>query len=153
MDAGRDARDSRPSSGNTETSGRQNRVLAAPILRFDLRTEVDQLRRMPSYDAGEPTGKTLVKEPDLRIVLMALRSGARLEEHHASGPISIQAIDGRLRFRTPEESTELSAGQLLALEPAIPHDVEAIDDTAFLLTIGRTTYQNVSDQHERRAEQ
>ena len=48
-----------------------------------------------------------------------------------------------------DERVELATGQLLALEPGIPHDVEAIEDSAFLLTIGRTTYEHVSDWHER----
>jgi quercetin dioxygenase-like cupin family protein len=50
--------------------------------------------------------------------------------------------------RLPTASIELTAGQLLAVESGIRHDVEAIEDSAFLLTIGRTTYENVSDRHE-----
>jgi quercetin dioxygenase-like cupin family protein len=126
-------------------------VLAASVLRFDLRTELDQLRRQPSYQSGKPTGKTLVKEPDLRIVLMALKAGARLEEHRASGPISVQEIEGSLRLRLPDTSVDLAAGQILVLEPGIRHDAEAVSDAVFLLTIGRTTYEHVSDRHEPRA--
>lgn len=125
-------------------------VLAAPIMRFNLRTEMERLRQLPSYHQGNPTGKTLVKEPDLRIVLMALKAGARLEEHRASGPISVHALEGRLRLRVAEEAVEMTAGELLMLEPNLAHDVDALEDSAFLLTLGRTTYQDVSDQHERR---
>jgi quercetin dioxygenase-like cupin family protein len=129
---------------------RDDRVLAAPVLTFDLRAELESLRRKPGYGAGEPTGTTLLKEPDLRIVLMALRAGGRMVEHHASGPISVQPIEGRFRFSLPDHSVELEAGQLLALEPGIAHSIEAIEDTAFLLTIGRTTYRDVHDHHEPR---
>lgn len=121
------------------------------MLRFRLGHELDQLRRLPSYASGKPTGKTLVKEPDLRIVLMALKAGARLEEHDASGPCSVQGIEGILRLRLRDAAVELAAGELLALEPGIPHDVEALEDAAFLLTIGRTLYEHVSDHHEPRA--
>jgi quercetin dioxygenase-like cupin family protein len=143
------ARDSSISS--TNVPGNQTRALAAPVLTFDLSAELDELRRQPSYQNGAPTGRTLVKEPDLRIVLMVLKSGGRLEEHRASGPLSVQALEGRLRLRLPDGSAELSAGQLLALEPDIRHDVEAIEDCAFLLTIGRTTYHTLPPgQHEPR---
>jgi quercetin dioxygenase-like cupin family protein len=124
------------------------RALEAPVLSFSLRTEVEQLRQQQSYQNGEPSGRTLVKEPDLRVVLLALRAGARLKEHHASGPISIQVIEGPIRVSLPAESVDLTAGQLLALESGVRHDVEAIGDSAFLLTIGRTTYEHVSELHE-----
>jgi quercetin dioxygenase-like cupin family protein len=123
-------------------------TLAAPMLQFDLRIEAEQLRAQDSYPQGSPTGRTLVKEPDLRIVLMALKAGAKLKEHQASGPISIQALDGIIRLRVDQGSVELTPGELLMLESGIPHDVDAVQDAMFLLTIGRTTYQQVSDHHE-----
>ncbi len=124
------------------------RAIEAPVLTFSLESEVEQLRQQTRYMNGDPSGRTLVKEPDLRIVLLALRVGARLQEHQTSGPLSIQVIEGPIRVRLPGGSVDLSAGQLLALEPGIRHDVEAIEDAAFLLTIGRTTYDHVSELHE-----
>jgi quercetin dioxygenase-like cupin family protein len=143
-------RDHDSSLGVSRSPKHGGRALEAPVLSFSLRSEVEQLRQQPSYLKGDPSGRTLVKEPDLRIVLMALKAGARLQEHHASGPISVQAIEGRLRVRLAAESFELTAGQLLALESGIRHDVEAIEDSAFLLTIGRTKYERVSELHEPR---
>lgn len=136
------------SAGSSSGGGR---VLAAPVLTFDLDRELAQLRQKAGYEAGEPTGTTLLKEPDLRIVLMVLRAGAHMIEHHASGPISVQPLEGRFLFSVADESIELGAGQMLALEPGIPHTVEALEDTAFLLTIGRTTYRDVQDHHEPRS--
>lgn len=150
MNHDRTSRENEPAFETGRHSEHHDRVLAAPVLRFDLQAQLAQLRSLGSYETGAPTGKTLVKEPDLRIVVMALRSGGRLEKHRASGPISIQAIEGRFHLHLPSGTIELKAGELLALEPGIPHDVEAIDDTAFLLTLGRTTYEHVSDQHEPR---
>jgi quercetin dioxygenase-like cupin family protein len=146
-DQGDQDHDSAPGASRSPKHG--GRAIEAPVLRFTLQTEVEQLRQQSSYRNGNPSGRTLVKEPDLRIVLMALRAGARLQEHHASGPISIQVIEGPLRVSLPAESVELTVGQLLALESGIRHDVEAIEDSAFLLTIGRTTYEHASDWHER----
>ena len=132
----------------SDSGSHHSYTLAAPLLRFDLRSEAEQLRHQPSYEKGDPTGKTLVKEPDLRIVLFALKAGARLEPHQASGPISIQALEGTIRLGAGNETVELAPGNLLMLEPRVPHDVDALDDAVFLLTLGRTTYQDVSDRHE-----
>jgi quercetin dioxygenase-like cupin family protein len=138
------------SSEPAAASGHHDYNLSAPMLRFDLRSETEQLRQQESYRRGSPTGRTLVKEPDLRIVLMALKAGARQEEHRASGPISVHALQGVLRLRLQKSSVELTAGQVLMLEPGISHDVGAVEDAIFLLTIARTTYQDVSDRHESR---
>lgn len=125
------------------------RGLAAPVQTFDLYSELHQLHEKSNYGGGGPVGRTLVKEPDLRIVLLALPTGGRIEKHHASGPISIHVLEGRLRLRLPEASVELTSGQLLAIEPDIPHDVEATEESAFLLTLGRTTYHTPPlDHHE-----
>lgn len=122
-------------------------TLSGPLLELDLETALEELRRGDQYQNGKPSGRTLVKEPDLRVVVFAFRSGARMKEHRASGPISVQTLGGRVRLQVGERSVELTPGRLLAIEPDIPHDVEALEDSALLLTIGRTTYEHVSDQH------
>jgi quercetin dioxygenase-like cupin family protein len=137
-----------PLFGATRSPKHGGPDMEAPVLHFDLQTELEQLKLQRNYLERGPAGRTLVKEPDMRIVLMALRAEARLQEHHASGPISIQVIEGTVRVRVYNKSIELTVGQLLALDSGIRHDVEAIGDSAFLLTIGRTTYENVSEHHE-----
>jgi quercetin dioxygenase-like cupin family protein len=117
-------------------TGREHEVgnLAAPLLTLDLNREIEQLRSEGRWQSGH-TAKTLAKYPDLRLVLIVMKAGGRLEKHHAEGRISVQALDGRIRFNTAEQSVELAAGQMLTLERAISHDVEGIADSAFLLTI------------------
>ena len=137
-----------PLFGATRSPKHGGPDIEAPVLHFDLQAELEQVKQQRNYQESGPAGRTLVKEPDLRIVLMALRADARLEEHHASGPISLQVIEGRVRVRVPNKSVDLTVGQLLAVESGIRHDVEAIVDSAFLLTIGRTTYGDVSERHE-----
>ena len=59
-----------------------------------------------------------------------------MSHHRAEGPISIQAIQGKIRVHLPEDSfEELEPGDLLALERCLEHDVEAVEESAFLLTI------------------
>ena len=48
-----------------------------------------------------------------------------MDEHRTEARISIQALVGKIRLHLPErEPLELSAGQLLALDCGMPHDVE-----------------------------
>ena len=69
------------------------------------------------------------------VVLTVLTSNGRLHEHKAIGKISVQGIVGRIRMHVQDKLFDLPAGHLLALERALPHDVEALEDSAFLLTI------------------
>jgi quercetin dioxygenase-like cupin family protein len=79
--------------------------------------------------------KTLVKYDDLRVVLMALRASTRVPDHRTDGHISMQTIRGHLRIRAGGRTFDLAAGGLLALDGGVAHDVEALEDSALLLTI------------------
>ena len=110
--------------------------LAASILEFDLPAEIAQLRREDSWQRGTGrSSKTLAKYPDLRIVLTLLQAGAHVKEHKTAGRISIQGVMGRMRLHVPERTIELTSGKLLVLDTEVPHDVEAVEESAFLLTV------------------
>ncbi|HLI27669.1 MAG TPA: cupin domain-containing protein [Chloroflexota bacterium] len=127
----------RPHPG-PQTSGSPERPpqqLVGPHLVFDLAAESAQIRYERGYREGDRNANTLVKTDGLRVVLTALRKGTRLQEHVAPGWTSVHALEGRLRLRFPDQTVELPAGHLLALAPRLPHDVEALEDSVFLLTI------------------
>ncbi len=109
-------------------------TMAAPYMEFDLARELDQLRLEPEWQSGH-NARTLAKYDDLRIVLAALKAGARLPEHHADGRISVHVLTGHIKVRAAGRTFDLTAGRLLALERALPHEVEALEESAFLLTI------------------
>lgn len=117
-------------------TGREHEVgsLTAPLLTLDLNREIEQLRSEGRWQSGH-TAKTLAKYPDFRVVLIVLKTGGRLDQHRTEGRISVHPLEWRIRFSTTERSVELVPGQLLTLEHNIPHDVEGIVDSAFLLTI------------------
>lgn len=106
------------------------------LLRFDLQQELHQLRREVSWgrEAGR-SSKTLAKYPDFRIVLVLMKA-THMDEQRAEARIPIQVLVGRIRLHLPElEPVELSAGQLLALDCGMLSDVEALEKSAFLLTV------------------
>ncbi len=111
-----------------------SRQMAGPALQYDLACEIEQLLREPEWKIGH-NAKTLVKHDDLRVVLIVLRAGARIPGHVTDGRISIHTVRGHIRVQAQGETCNLPAGALLALDHRLPHDVEAVDDSAFLLTI------------------
>lgn len=107
----------------------------APVLRMELEAEAQALREGEAWRTTGHAAKTLVKHEDLRVVLIALAEGARLHEHVTDHGIAVQTVRGRLRLALPEEVVELPAGTLLALGRGIPHDVVALEESVFLLTV------------------
>jgi quercetin dioxygenase-like cupin family protein len=126
---------SHPPGETTGTSERAPQRMAAPVLAFDLAHEVARLHEQAAWQQGDRNAKTLVKEADFRIVLIALRAGARMEEHRAAGRISVQTLAGHVRLHTAGTNVDLPVGRLVSLERDVPHDVEALEESAFLLTI------------------
>ncbi|MGE5644940.1 MAG: hemerythrin domain-containing protein [Acidobacteriota bacterium] len=106
----------------------------APALAFDVNECIERLMLEKNWQAGRDS-QTIVKYADFRIVLTVLRAGSHLHEHHAAGPVSVHTIRGHIRMRVEGRTVDLSAGHVLALDRAVPHDVEAVEDSAFLLTI------------------
>jgi quercetin dioxygenase-like cupin family protein len=99
-----------------------------------LNAEIERLRKENAWQGGR-NSKTIVKHADFRIVLIVLQSKAILHEHKAAGSISVQVVKGHIQMHVKDEIFDLPAGHLLALNHAIPHDVQALEDSAFLLTI------------------
>jgi quercetin dioxygenase-like cupin family protein len=124
----------RPEQPAHSTAIRSPGPLESPILPFDLDAEINQLRTEDAWQGGR-NSKTLVKHPDLRVVLTVLKAGARLHEHRAAGRISVQAVAGHIQMHVDDKVFDLPPNHLLALERVIAHDVEALEDSAFLLTI------------------
>ena len=108
--------------------------MAAPFLEFDLARELGQLHGEPHATSGQNT-KTLVKYDDFRIVLTALAAHTRIPGHRAAGRISVHTVRGHIRMRALGRTFDLPAGSLLALGHGVLHEVEALEDSAFLLTI------------------
>ena len=104
-------------------------------MNFDLGKEIEQLHQEEAWLRAGRNSKTLVKQPDLRIVLLALKAGNKLEEHEADARISIQTLTGHLTLQLTDQAVDLPAGHLLALDPRVRHDVVAVNESAFLLTI------------------
>ncbi|MGE5109536.1 MAG: cupin domain-containing protein [Acidobacteriaceae bacterium] len=110
--------------------------MAGSLLHFNLAQEVRELREQDSWQRGTGrSSKTLAKYPDFRVVLALMKAGSEMKEHHADARISVQGLQGKIRVHLPDQAIELGAGELICLESGIPHDVEAVEESAFLITI------------------
>jgi quercetin dioxygenase-like cupin family protein len=114
---------------------RKGRLDEGTLHVFSLEEYARKLRAESAYIANGRNGITLVKSPALRVVLELLHAGAELAEHHAPGPITVQVLEGEIRFLTGEDTFRVRAGEALALPAGRPHAVEAVRDSTLLITL------------------
>jgi quercetin dioxygenase-like cupin family protein len=112
----------------------QHRRTGGALLELDLNAEVRWLDSEQPWQA-EHTAHTIVKYPDLRIVLIAIRAGGRIKEHRTAGRVSIQALSGEFEIRANDQPVQMTAGKLLALDQNVLHEVSAKTNSVLLLTI------------------
>jgi quercetin dioxygenase-like cupin family protein len=114
---------------------REQHLLNAPLLTFDIQTVLSELKNEEAWKKGPRNARTLSMGRGLRPELVAVHQGESLPSHSAPCPITFQVVEGKVIFKTPEKSVTLQKGQLLVLQADIPHTIEALEESAFLLTL------------------
>ena len=116
----------------------QDHLLDAPLVSINIPAFIEQIKQEATWKQSDRNTITVFKTNGMRIVLIALHQGAEMAKHTADGIISLQVLEGQLKFTTDIKSVELSKGQMLALHERIPHSVVAMQETIFLLTLTTT---------------
>ena len=104
------------------------------LAQFDLGREMMDSEQKRPWPMGH-FARTLFKKSDFRMVLISMDKGSILKEHHADGTISVQVLKGSIRFTAQGEDHSLQVNGVLTLGPSIKHKVEALEESALLLTI------------------
>jgi len=112
------------------------------LARFDLVGEIADSEQKKPWQHGL-YAKTLFKKDDFRAVLITMEGAAKMKEHHADGTVSVQVLKGRIRVGAEGQIYDLPAGNLLTLGASIKHEVESLEDSAFLLTISWSSNQEL----------
>ena len=103
-------------------------------MEFDLAAEVHRLQAETTWSRGQ-NARTLVKYDNLRVVLTALQARERIPEHKTEGRVSIHVVSGHIQVKASTRTFNLRHGGLLALDRGVAHEVEALEESAFVLTI------------------
>ena len=110
--------------------------MAERLMEFDLPAEVRRLHAETTWSTGQ-NARTLIKYDDFRVVLTALQAKVRIPEHKTEGRISVHVLSGHIQLRASGRTFSLRPGGLLAIDHGVPHEVEALEESSFLLTIAR----------------
>ena len=125
-----------------ETHRQQAHHVSDPLIEIDLHAELAAVRGGDAYSTADHAAHTISKQSCVRVVLIAFKTGGRLHEHHADGPITVQGLEGTVNFTAENRTIRLTPGMLITLASGMAHSAEAIDESAFLLTIGEIASPN-----------
>lgn len=111
------------------------RPIDAPMVPIDIAAYIQQLNMEEAWQKNDHNAITVFKSDTYRLVLVGMHKEAQIETHLAEGIISVQVIEGKIKFSTESESVELGNRQMVVLHERILHSVTALEESFFLLSI------------------
>ena len=111
------------------------RPLSADVLVFDLEKEQGVTADPALLERSGKNARTLLKSGPLRVSLVVLAAGGEIAEHQSEGPITVQPVQGSVRFSAQGRDYDLRPGEVLAAGPGVRHRVSSDGGGAFLLTV------------------
>ena len=115
-----------------------DRLLDGPLLIFDLPYLMEKIVTEDSWQKNKRNAITLLKNENMRLVLIDLSSGEEINFRQSDNLISLQLMKGEVEFNTENKIAMLKQGQLLTHHENMQHSLVAIGETIFLLTVGNS---------------
>ena len=99
---------------------------------------VEHLIRLAKEDVAWKSeklySKTLLKDAELRIVLIGIHEGSAIEMHEADSTVCLHVLEGILIYATEQKTLPVSEGEMFIVEKGTLHGLSAKIPTLFLMT-------------------
>lgn len=78
---------------------------------------------------------TLMRSEHMEVVRLVLPAGKHIPEHRAPGEITVQCLEGVVKFGTGAGTQVMRSGDMLFLLAGEPHWLEAVENGSVLVTL------------------
>jgi quercetin dioxygenase-like cupin family protein len=96
---------------------------------------IKTIRKSKPWTNGELNSLILLNKPEKKVILTSVYEGTEIESFQANDSITLQIIEGHIRFRVRNNTVTIREGQVMKLDEHIKYNFVAREDTVFLLTI------------------
>jgi len=126
---------------NTETIIKKNifqkfkRIHYSSSFDFDFPNLIEKMKLTRTWENGELNSLVLLKTPDKQLILTAIHKNTEIKFNQENDKTIFQVIEGKLNFRTKEESINLEIGELITLRQNISYNISSAENSVFLITI------------------
>lgn len=83
----------------------------------------------------QPVITPLITNDFTKEIRIVFRAGQSMKAHKTSFPITVMIVSGEIDFGVGEERYTLSAGDVVALEGNVTHDLNALEDSIVRLSL------------------
>jgi quercetin dioxygenase-like cupin family protein len=112
-----------------------NRSSGCTLLGFNLPDLIATMKQSYTWANGDLNAIILLKSADKQIILTALHEGTEIKSFQSGESVTIQVIEGKLRFHIRKDAVTLGEGQLMTIDEKIKYSLTTEVETVFLLTI------------------
>jgi hypothetical protein len=105
------------------------------LIPFDLPALINIIKRSQTWRKGELYNMVLMKSPRKQILLTAIQGGTEISYFPSKESVTIQIIEGSIKYCTREGSGDLNEGQVIKLNERIRYTLTSREETVFLLTV------------------
>lgn len=98
-------------------------------------TFVENAAGMAEFTDGRVKPVSVLKSTGANVVVFAFEPGTGIPQHVAQHPVLLQALEGSVIVQIAGQTITLKPGDLLHIEPTVPHNVEAAERARLQLTV------------------
>jgi len=111
------------------------RVIDDSFVKIDLRAYANQVKDERAWHESDRNAITVFKTDSVTIVLSAMHKGATMIKQSTCDLMEVHVQEGSLKFQAKDNVVMLAAGEMALLHKGYSYDIEALEESVFLLTL------------------